>query len=148
MDNFLNAKILVIFSTALILPGLAKADQSNSIQNIPKKSLNWETTSEGVAFAPLHGDRFKEAYMAMVKLQSGTISLPHVKTSNMFGVVISGTLVHRTMTDRQSEAPPLSKGSFYRIPKDLPHVSSCVSKEPCITFLYQDGKFDFIPVKQ
>ena len=26
------------------------------------------------------------------------------------------------------------------------HVSKCISYVDCVTFLYQDGKFDFVPV--
>jgi hypothetical protein len=42
----------------------------------------------------------------------------------------------------------LPEGSFYKIPAGLAHVSKCVSQIDCITFLYQDGKFDFLPVPQ
>ncbi|MDA8747384.1 DUF4437 domain-containing protein [Litoreibacter sp.] len=111
----------------------------------PMPALEWAVTPEGVAFAPLQGDRFTEDYMAMVRLPAGLISPPHIKSANMFGIVIEGVMTHAV--HNASDAPtPLPAGAFYKIPKDLAHVSSCISDQPCVTFLYQDGKFDFLPV--
>ena len=39
--------------------------------------FDWEVTAEGVAFAPLQGDRFVESYQAMVRLPAGMVSPPH-----------------------------------------------------------------------
>lgn len=118
------------------------------IINKPAKALDWQTTQEGVAFAALTGDRFKEAYMAMVRLPAGLVSPPHTKSANMFGVVVSGTLVHQVHGEANSDGTLLPAGSFYKIPANLPHVSKCVSETDCVTFLYQDGSFDFLPVTQ
>ncbi|MEM9107035.1 MAG: cupin domain-containing protein [Pseudomonadota bacterium] len=118
------------------------------IINKPAKALDWQITQEGVAFAALSGDRFKEAYMAMVRLPAGLVSPPHTKSANMFGVVVSGTLVHHVHGETDPLETPLQAGSFYKIPAHLPHVSKCVSDTDCVTFLYQDGSFDFLPVDQ
>ncbi|MEX3008546.1 DUF4437 domain-containing protein [Hoeflea sp. TYP-13] len=118
------------------------------ITNMPVTALDWETTAEGVAFAPLSGDRFKEAYMAMVRLPAGLVSPPHTKSANMFGVVISGTLIHVGVSEVQNDERLLPAGSFYKIPANLPHISKCVSQTDCVTFLYQDGSFDFLPVEK
>lgn len=94
--------ISVIFVSMGLLALSANAVDNNiQIISAPPAQFNWETTKEGVSFAPLQGDRFNESYMAMVKLPAG-----------------------------------------------LAHISKCVSDEDCITFLYQDGKFDFLPVEK
>lgn len=126
----------------------APATAQNPIQNIPADSLAWDETPEGVAFAALHGDRFVEPYMAMVRLPAGLVSPPHTKTADMFGVVISGAMVHSPMGADPGDDVVLPEGSFYRIPANVPHVSSCVSQTECVTFLYQDGQFDFLPIAQ
>ena len=131
---------------ALGLPALA-AEQV-TVTNIPTANLAWDETEEGVAFAPLVGDRFVESYMAMVRLPAGLVSPPHVKSANMFGVVISGTISHLAIEADPSDEVLLPKGSFYQVPAGLAHVSKCVSKTDCVTFLYQDGKFDFLPTTQ
>lgn len=118
------------------------------IVNLPESQLQWETTKEGVGFAPLQGDRFSEAYMAMVKLPSGLVSPTHIKSANMYGVVVSGTIANIALGADPATEIELPIGSYYRIPAGLPHVSKCVSEVDCVTFLYQDGKFDFRPVEK
>ena len=133
---------LMVFGTT----GL-NADQE-AINNVPAADMPWEITQEGVGFAPLVGKRFEEAYMAMVKLPAGLVSPAHVKSANMFGVVVSGTMTHLVVGGDASLEIPLSEGAFYKIPAGMPHVSKCISDVDCVTFLYQDGQFDFVPVKQ
>jgi quercetin dioxygenase-like cupin family protein len=131
---------------AFAQPGMAGADEA--ITSIPATQLDWARTEEGVAFASLVGDRFVEPYMAMVQLPAGLVSPPHVKTANMFGVVISGTMTHSAVGADPSSETLLHEGSFYKVPAGLAHVSRCVSETDCVTFLYQDGEFDFLPVAQ
>ena len=142
-----NSYILGL-SVPLLLGLSALADPITPlpITAIQASHLDWQVTGEGVAFAALRGDRFVEPYMAMVRLPAGLVSPPHTKSANMFGVVLSGTMYHVPAGEDQANAVPLSAGSYYQIPAGLAHVSSCVYKEECITFLYQDGNFDFLPV--
>ena len=117
-----------------------------SIETTPPGDLAWEITPEGVAFAPLVGDRFAEPYMAMVRLPAGLVSPPHVKSADMFGVMVAGEMTHVALDAEADSAPRLPAGAFYRVPADVAHVSACVSEVDCVTFLYQDGAFDFEPV--
>lgn len=136
----------LLFGAALISPVPALAEKP--IENLPVAALAWETTPEGVAFAPLDGDRFIEPYMAMVRLPAGLVSPAHTKSANMFGVMISGAMVHAVAGADPKDDVVLPAGSFYKIPKNVPHVSKCVSTADCVTFLYQDGNFDFLPVSE
>ncbi len=129
----------------LLLPLEATAD---TITTQPPTDMDWAATPEGVRFAPLVGDRFNEAYMAMVELPGGLVSPPHTKSSDMFGVMVAGTMTHVAMGEDPALGTPLGVGAFYHIPANVPHISSCVSAEPCIAFLYQDGAFDFLPVPE
>ena len=122
------------------------AENAGSIINVPANAMAYETSKEGVGFAPLFGDRFKEPYMAMVRLPAGLVSPAHVKSADMFGVVVSGTLTHVAVDAAPQTEVLLPRGSFYRVPAGLAHVSKCVSRTDCVTFLYQDGQFDFRPV--
>jgi uncharacterized RmlC-like cupin family protein len=126
------------------LPGQLRAEP---ITALPAADLAWERTPEGVAFAPLIGNRFAGPYMAMVQLPAGLVSPPHVKSADMFGVMVSGAMIHVPAGTDPSDGARLFSGAFYRIPAGVPHVSSCVSDEDCVTSLYQDGKFDFLPVQ-
>lgn len=140
-----SAAVAAALSITLFAAGVPYANAATII-NSPASHLNWETSDEGVGFAPLTGDRFNEAYMAMVRLPAGLVSPAHIKSSNMFGVVVSGTLTHLAVGADPSSEVPLSEGSFYKVPAGIAHISKCVSETDCITFLYQDGKFDFLPI--
>lgn len=124
----------------------ALAANRGEIVNMPPPQLQWETTKEGVGFAALQGDRFAEPYMAMVRLPAGLVSPAHTKTANMYGLVVSGTIANIAVGSDPKTQVKLPTGSWYKIPAGLPHVSKCLSTVDCITFLYQDGKFDFLPV--
>lgn len=137
---------VLVLSATLLTPTLALA--TGAIKNLPASELAWESTPEGVAFAPLKGNRFKESHMTMVRLPAGLVSPAHTKTANMFGVMISGAMVHRVVGAGLTEETVLAEGPFYTIPKNVPHVSKCVSTVDCVTFLYRDGKFDFVLVSK
>lgn len=131
-----------------ILAAPALAGSPEPVTNLPADALTWSKTEEGVAFAPLIGDRSVESYMAMVRLPAGLVSPPHTKSANMFGVVVSGTISHIAAGADPSLETLLPEGSFYKVPAGLAHISKCVSEADCVTFLYQDGKFDFLPIAQ
>lgn len=142
------SKLVAVLALLPLTAGKSQADSTAGIINLEAEELAWEVTREGVAFAPLRGNRFEDAYMAMVRLPSGLVSPPHVKTANMFGVVVSGTLTHTAVGAAPDSETRLGPGSYYKIPAGLGlgHVSKCISTIECVTFLYQDGKFDFLPV--
>jgi quercetin dioxygenase-like cupin family protein len=147
--NIRRTLISTIAASAVIgasMSGPAKA--ATKITNTPPTSLVWETSKEGVGFSALIGNRFAEPYMAMVRLPAGLVSPAHIKSANMFGVVVSGTITHIARGTEDDTEIPLSAGAFYKIPAGIAHVSKCISTEDCVTFLYQDGKFDFKPVAQ
>ncbi|MHA1525381.1 MAG: DUF4437 domain-containing protein [Alphaproteobacteria bacterium] len=144
-------KVILACACALLpgfAPTTASATESHPIVNLPPAQLQWETTDQGVGFAPLRGDRFSGAYMSMVKLPAGLVSPAHVKSANMFGIVVRGTLANIVVGADPASEVPLPAGSYYKVPAGLAHVSKCLSKVDCVVFLYQDGKFDFLPVDQ
>lgn len=129
---------------SLITPLPANAQQTTVLE---ADDYVWETTPEGVAFAALQGDRFAEAYQALVRLPGGTISPPHVKSANMFGIMLQGEMIHYANGDDPDAAKAIGPGAYYSISSGLAHISACVSDTPCVAYLYQDGAFDFLPVE-
>lgn len=140
MKQVLSASAFTIFLTSV-------SGWADQITLISASDAAWETTPEGVAFAPLQGDRFQESYQALVKLPAGTVSPAHVKSAKMFGVMLQGEMIHYTSDENPEDAHVIGPGAFYAIPSGLAHVSACVSAEPCIAYLYQDAAFDFLPVQ-
>lgn len=146
---YIKAIVALIFVTSSsALPISVYAADRAEIVSMPASQLKWETTKEGVGFAPLQGDRFKESYMAIVKLPAGLISPAHRKSANMYGLVVSGTIANIAVGADLATEIKLPTGSYYKIPAGLAHVSKCVSSTDCVTFLYQDEKFDFLLVGQ
>ncbi|MEP4247446.1 DUF4437 domain-containing protein [Tateyamaria sp.] len=135
MKQFAYA-VLLAASPALGEPGITVT---------PANSLSWENTPEGVAFAALSGDRRHEPYFAMVRLPGGTTSPPHIKSADMVGVMVEGQMTHAALNENNPTL--VGPGGYYHIPAHLPHVSACVPTVPCLTMLYQDGAFDFVPVQ-
>lgn len=135
-------KIAVV--AAITTTASAEADP---ITLLGSNDFAWETTPEGVAFASLQGDRFAESYQALVRLPAGTVSPPHVKTANMYGVMLQGEMIHYVSDEDPDIARRMGPGSFYGISSGTAHVSACVSETPCIAYLHQDGVFDFLPVQ-
>lgn len=142
----MNTAMKLAFGLALGTASLAQAGSGITLLNADQ--LDWEVTPEGVAFAPLEGDRFKTEYMAVVRLPAGTISPPHVKSATMYGVMIKGEMTHVALDQPEGSSQLVSAGAYYKIPAGVAHISSCVSETDCETFLYQDGAFDFRPVSQ
>ena len=131
---------------AMILAPLSV--NAEQITLLDSNDFAWETTPEGVAFAALQGDRFAESYQALVKLPAGTVSPPHVKSANMYGVILQGEMIHYANGGNPETAQKIGPGSYYSISSGMAHVSACVSDMPCVAYLYQDGAFDFLPVQQ
>ena len=131
---------------ALALTSTALQADADPIRLLGPDDVAWQTTPEGVAFAPLQWDRFSEAYQAFVRMPAGTVSPPHVKFANMFGVMLNGEMIHYQTGATPDDARRMGPGFFYSIAAGTPHVSACVSDVPCVVYLYQDGAFDFRPV--
>lgn len=140
MKHLVKAAAMALVSSAM----LAQAEQ---IRLLASEDYDWQTTPEGVAFAALQGDRFSEPYQALVRLPAGTTSPPHVKTANMFGIMLEGAMIHYAQGDDPTSARRMGAGSFYHIKAGAEHISACVSAVPCVAYLYQDGAFDFLPVQ-
>ena len=131
--NPLGLGLVCLFA---LLGSTPQAGEGGDIQRVPAADLAFDTTQEGVGFAALEGDRFSEPYMAMVRLPAGLASPVHKKSANMFGVIVEGEMVHFVKDDNSGKAIRLGPGSYYKIPKDVPHISQCVSSVECVTFLY------------
>lgn len=132
--------------TALLLATPLAAEPAITILN--PADLTWEPSPEGVAFAALTGARFEGSHMTMVELPAGISSPPHIKTATMYGLMIAGDMIHYAADTDATKAPIVGPGGFYTIPAGMAHISACVSDTPCLTYLYQDGAFDFKPVTQ
>jgi len=121
--------------------------ESAEIVNQPPELIAWQQSPEGASFATLWGDLMADKHGAMIKLPGGVSSPMHIHTVDMHGIVISGTFSHIAEGAEASSEIDLPPGSYYLLPANLPHISRCVSEVECVTFIYQDAKFDFVPTE-
>ncbi len=141
MKQLLTATIIV----TRLAPISANAEQ---ITLLDSNDFSWKTTPEGVAFAALQRDRFTESHQALVRLPAGTVSPTHVKSENIYGVMMKGEMKHYAHGEDPDTARKIGAGSFCSISSGTVHISACVYDEPCVAYLYQDGDFDFFLVQQ
>jgi quercetin dioxygenase-like cupin family protein len=98
---------------------------------------------KGCGLAVLHGDPAKENADVFLKVPGGSVLAHHKHTSAERIVLISGELDVRY--DGQQSAR-LRPGTYAYGPAGVPHVATCLSKQPCVLFIAFVQPVDAIPV--
>jgi hypothetical protein len=97
-----------------------------------------------IMISELWGDRARDGgYGELVQVPPGFDSRLHAHTADFHGVLVKGTWVHVDESGKGSNVP-LKPGSYIRQAGGGMHVDRCVSKEPCVLFLFQDSKADVL----
>ena len=91
-----------------------------------------------------YGNPFKGKHGTFVRMPAGFVSPLHTHTEDYFAVVIKGIGVNGPDAAAATE---LQAGSYWFQKGEEPHVTKCVSKEDCLFFIVQPGKFDYVPAK-
>ena len=91
-----------------------------------------------------YGDFTKGMHGTFIKMPAGFVSPLHTHTEDYFGIVIQGVAVNTQNGKNDAELPV---GSYWLQKGKEPHVTKCVSKTDCLFFIYQPGKFDYVPTK-
>jgi hypothetical protein len=94
--------------------------------------------------SPAYGDLNKGMHGTFIKMPARFVSPLHTHTEDYFGVVIQGVGVN------SQEGKPdvnLPVGSYWLQKGKEKHVTKCVSDIDCLFFIYQPGKFDYVPAK-
>jgi beta-alanine degradation protein BauB len=94
--------------------------------------------------SPAYGDLGKGQHGTFIKMPAKFVSPLHTHTEDYFGVVIQGIGVN-TQEGKQDVQLPV--GSYWLQKGKEKHVTKCVSDTDCLFFIYQPGKFDYVPAK-
>jgi len=123
------------------------------ITEFPKTSLSrtfdqmtWRKQAPDlpIMISELWGDRARDGgYGELVQVPPGFDSRLHAHTADFHGVLVKGTWVHVDESGKGSNVP-LKPGSYIRQAGGGMHVDRCVSKEPCVLFLFQDSRADVL----
>lgn len=147
----------VLKCAALTLAGLgvcpchAAEDPFKGAGNVvaPIATLPWRKQAPDLPqrITDLWGNRDRDGgFGELVELPPGFRSPLHAHSGDFHGVLIKGTWVHE---DANGNGVPLEPGSYVRQAGGDMHVDRCVSKEPCLLFLFQYSRADVIfPAKK
>ncbi len=114
----------------------------------PASALNWINPfgKAPIQFAVAYGDTFKKSHGTFGKFPGDFITPEHTHSHSYHAIVISGTITN-PMTGDPHQPKKMGPGSYWYVPANAAHKTACISKEPCEFYMYQDTKFDFLPVK-
>lgn len=92
---------------------------------------------------PAYGDLGKGPHGTFIHMPAGFVSAPHTHTDDYFGIVIQGVAVNTQQNGANDVKLPV--GSYWFQKGKEVHVTKCVSTTQCLFFIYQNGKFDYVP---
>jgi hypothetical protein len=128
--------------------GIALAAQVALAQNTQFQSGQVVSATEvkfkdlgGPQLGTVWGDSSKGAHGSFLRLPKGFISPSHLHTGDYDAVVVEGTV---TNVEAGQKAIPLGPGSYFVQRAKVNHVTSCLSKKPCLLYVTQREAFDFI----
>jgi quercetin dioxygenase-like cupin family protein len=114
--------------------------------NIPVAQIHVAETGIGQLKAiPGYGQMSQGAHGTFVKLPAGYSTPIHRHTGDYYAVVIQGVVANEQSVTAKDY--PLGPGSYWFQLGNDDHVTKCLSKVDCVTFVSQSDKFDFIPAK-
>jgi beta-alanine degradation protein BauB len=139
----LAATLLVGTSAAT---GIALAQDNASVSR-PSATFKFGPTGVKTAIGELmaagaYGDLTKGAHGTFIRMPAGFVSAPHTHSDDYFGIVIEGVAVNTQDGKNDIQLPV---GSYWLQKGKERHVTKCVSKTDCLFFIYQPGKFDYVP---
>lgn len=102
-------------------------------------------TDKGELYAgPAYGNFQAGRHGTFIRMPHGFVSPVHTHTEDYFAVVIKGVGANQLPGGK---IIPLNAGSYWFQKGEEAHVTQCLSKEDCLFFIVQPGKFDYVPAK-
>ena len=114
---------------------------------VPLEQMPWKPQAPGLPqkISTLWGNRDRDGgFGQLVDLPPGFRSPLHAHSGDYHGVLIKGTWLHE---DAAGKATSVVPGSYVRQAGREMHIDACVSKEPCLLFLFQYSRADVILAK-
>jgi hypothetical protein len=136
-------KYIAVSSLSLALAAqlaLAQSPQVQPSQIISAKDVKFKDLG-GPQLGALWGDSGKGAHGSLLRLPPSFVSPSHLHTGDYDAVVIEGMVSN---VEAGKKAIPLGAGSYFVQQGKVNHVTSCLSKTPCLLYITQREAFDFI----
>lgn len=117
-------------------------------ESVPRVLLpedhEWTEIVPGIHFAAATGVWAEEAHGKFVRLEPGVATPLHTHTGAYHGVVVAGTVTNPF--EGETNPPRMGPGSYWHVPGGAPHVTACVSEEPCLVYTHSDSAWDIAVV--
>jgi quercetin dioxygenase-like cupin family protein len=114
---------------------------------VPLEQMAWRKQAPNLPqqLTTLWGDRDRDGgFGQLIELPPGFRSPLHAHSGDYHGVLIKGAWLHEDAAGKGTTVVP---GSYVRQAGGEMHVDACVSKEPCLLFLFQYSRADVILAK-
>lgn len=148
MKKIVGLGIAMSFVGGVFVAGVAVGKVTKAPKFIAKEEVTWADLQGGPKLGVLTGDPKKGPFAGLLQLPAGFTSPFHSHSGDYEAVQISGTSSHWLKNEDGTKAKKMGPGSYYSMPGKLDHVSACEKGADCVMFVWQKGKFDFIPGKE
>lgn len=131
--------------TAVVLLGFSISGSvlKQEPQVIQAQDVQFEEVAPFVKMAAAVGDRSRGAHGTFGLFPAGASSPAHTHSGTYHAVVLSGTMTNPF--GKEADPPEMTAGSSWTVPAGVPHVTACISPQPCLFYFHADGAFDFAP---
>ena len=126
-----------------VMAGTVVADQKVSNHYFPADKLPWyrESPAMPVDLAPLWGTRAEGEAGTLLRTPAGFESGLHSHTADYWAVVVQGTWKHWVPTTGEGVGLLLEPGAHWTQIHTQLHQDACVSKVPCVIFLFNKDPY-------
>ena len=130
--------ILAVLALAMTALPAAAAEPLASNRYVPADQLPWyaESPNIPIRLAQLWGDREKGEAGTLLRAPAGFDSGPHSHTADYWAVVVEGEWAHWVASTGEGKGVRLKPGAHWTQIKTQLHQDACVSKTPCVIFLF------------
>lgn len=141
-----RVSVAAVLATLMIGSVVYAAGRAAESVSVPAAKLRFAKTgianSGGeVLVAPAFGSLAKGPHASFIKIPGGFDSGTHTHTGDYYATVIAGTVVNGPPGTPEIRMGP---GSYWLQRGREPHITKCVSRTPCVFFVNQTRKFDFL----
>lgn len=109
------------------------------------QSVHFEQVADFVRMAPAWGDRSAGAHGTFGTMPCGASSPLHTHSGAYHAIVLGGTMTNPF--GAEGDPPEMTEGSYWFVEAGAPHVTACVSQQPCLFYFHAEGAFDFAPAE-
>lgn len=152
MFEFTRLRIVAAFA-ALVCLAFVQSGRADEASKASPRSLSqtfeqmtWRKQAPDlpIMISELWGDRERDGgFGELVQVPPGFDSGLHAHSGDFHGVLVKGTWVHIDENGAGAKVQ-LSPGSYIRQAGRGMHIDRCISKEPCVLFLFQYARADVL----